>query len=265
MTNEALTQHLKKIGFTDKAAAIYTTLLQLGGAYPSTLAEATHLNRSTTYKILLDLSVKGLVTEVERGKKLYYQIEKPAKLIRYSRDQVEMAQTAYDRTRELVPELEGIFSVNSNRPLVRYFEDTSGIASIYEDMVAEKKGYEMVAFSHGEAFKEYLSPKDLNRFIKGKERLGITTRAIVPDTQENRRYNSTVFAGIDKKVWPKIRYIPKDVFPFEAEITLYGQSKLAITKLRGEKLAGIVIEDQLIHDMIMMIFELAWRSDQVHS
>jgi len=44
---------------------------------------------------------------------------------------------------------------------------------------------------------------------------------------------------------------------------LYDEDKLAITKLGGEKLIGLVIEDKLIHDMFKMIFEIVWKSNQV--
>ena len=129
-------------------------------------------------------------------------------------------------------------------------------------MVAENK-YEMLSFSHCEAFKNYLPSNSLQKFVKSKERNNITTRAIIPDTRENRKYSATVFAGIKRTFWPDIRYVPESVFPFEAEMTLYGSSKLAITKLKGERLVGIVIDDKLIHDMFKMIFELMWMSDQV--
>ncbi len=251
MNNERLIQQLQKTGLSEKAALVYTTLLQLGGAYPSTLSEATRLNRSTVYKILLDLSVKNLVTEIERGKKLFYQV-------------AEMAQDAYEKTRDLIPELEGIFSINPNKPIVRYFQDAEGIASIYEDMVSVKKKYEMIAFSDGDAFKNYLPPKELDKFAKGKARIGITTRCIVPDTADNRIYSETVFAGLEKEIWPRLRYLPKELFPFPGEITLYGDNKVSITKLKGDKLLGLVIEDQMVHDMIKMVFELLWKSDQVH-
>jgi len=262
MTNENITKHLQKIGLSGKSAIIYSTLLEMGGAYPSALSEATKLNRSTVYKILLDLSIKGLITEVERGKKLYYQVEKPEKLVRFTRDQADLAQEAYEKTRELVPELEGLFAANPHKPIIRYFSNADGIASIYEDMVKEKR-YEMISFSHGQAFKEYLNQKALQRFVQAKEKNGITTRAIVPDTEDNRKYNENVFKGVKKSVWPDIRYVPAEVFPFEAEMTLYGESKLAITKLRGDRLVGVVIDDKLIHDMFKMIFELVWKSDQV--
>ena len=127
---------------------------------------------------------------------------------------------AYDKTRELIPELEGMFAINPNKPIIRYFNNPDGIVSIYEEMVSKKRKYEMISFSHGQAFKDYLPAKSLYRFVKAKERIGITTRAIVPDTEDNRKYNENVFRGIKKEIWPNIRYVPAKIFPFEAEMTL---------------------------------------------
>jgi hypothetical protein len=130
-------------------------------------------------------------------------------------------------------------------------------------MVSKKKKYEMLSFSHGQAFKDYLPARSLLKFTKSKERIGITTRAIIPDTEENRMYNQDVFKGLKRAVWPDIRFVPKEVFPFEAEMTTYDNDKLAITKLTSDRLIGLVIEDKLIHDMFKMIFELVWSSDKV--
>ena len=263
MKHETIIRHLQKTGLSEKTSIVYSTLLELGGAYPSHIAEVTKLNRSTVYQILTELSIKGLITEIEKGKKLFYQIEKPEKLIRYAKMQSDMAHDAYEKTRELIPELNGLFGQNANRSIIRYFQNAEGIMSIYEEMVSEPESYEMIAFTHGEAFKKFFPEKSLQKFIRGKIDKNIKTRAIAPDTQENRAYGSNVFKGVHKSLWPVIRYVPKEVFPFEAEITLYGKHKIAITKLLGEKLVGIVIEDQIIHDLISMIFELLWKSDQV--
>lgn len=263
MNNDVLAKKLQNSGLSDKASLIYTCLLEMGGAYPSTLSRITKLNRSTVYKILLDLSVKGLITEIERGKKLFYQIEKPEKLIRYSRMQSEIAAEAYKNTRELLPEIEEIFGKNPNRPKIRYFQNADDIISIYEEMVSGRKKYEMIAFSNAEEIKRFFPLKALRKFVKAKERIGITTRAIVTDTEENRRYNSSVFPGIKKSIWPSIRYASTDIFPFRGEITMYEDNKVAIIKLKDNKLIGLIIEDQSIHDMMKAIFEMLWRSDQI--
>jgi sugar-specific transcriptional regulator TrmB len=89
-----------KIGLTDKESAVYSTLLELGGAYPSKIAEKTKINRSTVYKILLDLSVKGLVSEIQKKGKLFYQIENPDKLARYLKDKVTIANDQFEKAQK---------------------------------------------------------------------------------------------------------------------------------------------------------------------
>jgi len=48
-----------------------------------------------------------------------------------------------------------------------------------------------------------------------------------------------------------------------AEITIYGDKKVAMTKFGNENIIGVIIEDKIIHDMMKMIFELAWNSPEV--
>ena len=72
--NPLFLKKLEKTGFSDKEALVYLTLLELGGASPSKIAEYAELNRTTVYKILLNLSVRGLINEIEKRNKLFYQI-----------------------------------------------------------------------------------------------------------------------------------------------------------------------------------------------
>lgn len=257
--NQNILSNVSNIGLSDKEALVYTVLATLGGAFPSRIAEEAKLNRSTTYKILLDLSIKGLVNEIKKKNKLYYQIERPQKLIRYAKDRVEMAKDQLDKAEKALPELEGIFSFVSNKPKVLFFEGPDTIQNVCNDMVSEGK-YEMLAFSNAAKFQKSLSPKKLKEFVSQKARLGITTRAVVPDTVEGRKYSETVFGSLKKSSWPIMRFVPADVFFFDAELTLYGKNKISITKLSKDNPIGVIIEDDVIYQMMKMIFELAWRS-----
>ena len=53
--------------------------------------------------------------------------------------------------------------------------------------------------------------------------------------------------------------MPHAVFPFPGEIIVYGKNKVFFVKF--DKLApiAVIIEDQTIHDMMRMIFELSWN------
>jgi len=261
--NLDLVKSLQKTGFTDKEALVYVSLLELGGAYPSRIAEYCGLKRATTYNVLTALSIRGLINEIEKRNKIFYQIDKPQKLLQYSSNQIQMAKDGFEKAEKILPDIESIFSLIGGKPKVFFFEGPETINAICLDMVAGKGGYEMLAFSNAHGFKNSMTPRQLEDYIKANERLNITTRAISPDTLENRSYNQNTFENVRKEYRPRMRYIPSDKFPYEAEITVYGENKVGITKLGGENIIGVIIEDKMIHDMMKMIFELSWGSPEV--
>ncbi|MBY0110886.1 helix-turn-helix domain-containing protein [Patescibacteria group bacterium] len=252
-------ERLKKAGLSDKAAVVYEVLLERGGAYPSAIAKEARLNRSTTYKILLDLSVKGLVTEIKKGSKLYYQIEKPQKLVRFAKMRVEQGKEMQATAEELLPELEGLYSLVPNKPKITYFEGKEGMLSVYEDHVRVDEPYEMVAWANTGHLTEFF-PIDFFKFYKKeKERIGISARGIVPDTNKDKAFIEEQYSYIDKKYWPKIKHIPAAQFPFKSEITVYGKNKVSILNLENKNYSGVIIEDPTIHQMMRMMFELSWN------
>jgi HTH-type transcriptional regulator, sugar sensing transcriptional regulator len=261
--NQSLVKSLQKTGFTDKEAMVYVSLLELGGAYPSKIAEYSGIKRATTYNILTTLSVRGLINEIEKRNKIFYQIDKPSKILNYSNSRIEIAKEGLEKTEKILPDLESIFSLIGDRPKVLFFDGPDTILNICNDTVSGKGNFEMIAFSNASKFKDVMTPKQLTDFVKTKERLNISTRGILPDTPENRSYSPKVFKEIKKELWPKARYMPAEKFPYEGEITIYGVNKVSITKLGGQNIIGVIIEDKMIHDMMKMIFELSWNSPEV--
>jgi len=259
MHEEHIIEELKKIGLSDKAAAIYAAVLDLGVAFPSAVAERTHLKRSTVYTLLTDLAIKGLVTELERNKKICYQAERPSKIVSFARGQIQLAEDRLERAKKVLPDLEGIFSLVSYKPRVRYFEGADGVKTVYEDHINENTAYEMVGFSNVEELVKFFSAQFLARYVKTKEKIGVKTRGILPNTAFSRRYNERVYRGLNKKTHMKIRTIPADLFPYKGELTVYGTNKVSIINFHENVLIGVIIEDKMIHDMMRMIFELSWR------
>lgn len=62
---------LKKLGFSDKEAVVYTALLQHGKILPAQLAKITGLNRSTVYSVAGELARRGVVAEDLAGPTRY--------------------------------------------------------------------------------------------------------------------------------------------------------------------------------------------------
>ncbi len=255
-----MVRDLQRSGLSEKAALVYATILEMGGAYPSRISEATHLNRSTVYKVLIDLSVKGLVTEIEKGKKLFYQVERPQQLLRFAKMRRDTADEEYERVKTIIPEIEGMYSMSPNKPRIRFFENREGIMSILEDHINVKTPYEMVGFANTDGLEKFIPPTFFKNYIQRKNCIGITTRGILSDGMQARTFNSRMYSVTKKSVIPNLRFIPADQFPINGEIIMYAGNKISFFNF-DEKggLVGIIVEDKAIHDMMVRIFELAWK------
>jgi len=261
--NHILIKKLEKTGFTDKEALVYVSLLELGGAFPSRIAEYSGLKRATVYFILTALSVRGLVNEIERKNKLFYQIEKPEKILRYAQNKVNESEDSLEKTKTLIPEISQLFDLLKDHSKVTYYEGLDGLLSIYEDMININKPYEMLAFSKASELIPLVPDKFIKNYTKKKIELGITTKIFVPDTPENREHLPIYPENTPKKFYPIMKYIAPEKFDFNGEIVIYGDSKIAITNFGGNKLTGVIMEDKALNGMMRVIFELAWESKSV--
>jgi len=262
MDTALLISTLEKAGLSEKAVLVYAMLLECGGAFPSHIARETKIKRSTVYSVLIELSIKGLVGEVQKRGKLFYTAQHPKRLVSYGARRIATAEEDYEKIKSALPELEGLFSGSTNKPKVSYFEGVDGVMAIYDDHIAAKKKYEMVGFVNVVELMRFLPQKQYRQYVRAKERIGITTRGIVPDTKENRAYKKTIYgiAATKQKTLPQVRFISQETFPAKGDITVYDRNKVSIVTFADKHITGIIIEDETIHAMFQMMFELAWKS-----
>lgn len=258
LQNKKLTEQLHSIGLSEKESLVYASLLELDTAFPARIAEYSKLNRSTVYKILFDLSAQGLVNGFEKNHKLCYQVEKPDKLINFAKNQVNLADERLKQTEHFLPEIEWMFSRIPERPRIRFFEGPEGAREAYEDHISQRHGYEMLGFSNATEIQKFFSKKFLHNYVVKKAKLGITSRGIFPDSVADVDYNRTVYRNVPQKYWPVIKHVPREIFPYKSEITLYGNDKVSVINFHENKMVGILIEDVTIHNIMRLIFELSW-------
>ena len=261
--NPLFLKKLEKVNLTDKEALVYLSILELGGAYPSRIAEYSGLNRSTAYKILLNLSVRGLVNEIEKRNKLFYQVEKPDRLIKDTENRLQWAKKSLDLAKKIIPEINEIYGQFGGKPKITYNEGVEGIKTIYEDHLAVSESYEMLAWADTTEVKDFLPKTFFNEYVKSKESIGITTRGIIQDTIESRQFNNIRYKDIKKSIWPNIRFTSKKKFPMTGEVVVYGKNKVSIVNLSRTNSVGTIIEDEKIHNMMKTIFNICWESSAI--
>jgi hypothetical protein len=134
-----------------------------------------------------------------------------------------------------------------------------GIIAIYEEHVSATEPYEMLSYSNVDDLIKTLPKKFVADYIKQKEKVGITTRAIFPQTEFAKKYNKEIYSGTAADIHVKDRFIAPEQFPFKADITVFGKNKVSIINFQNNVMIGVVIEDATIAGMMRMIFELAWK------
>jgi sugar-specific transcriptional regulator TrmB len=254
-----LVQKIQGIGLSENEALVYTTLLERGGASPSFIADETRLNRTTVYRILDSLLIKGLVNSVLRAKKQFYQAENSHALERYAKDRVTIAERAKQQTEQLSPMIDSLLRMASHKPLVEFYEGPEGVQDMYADHVRVSAPYEMLGFANISNLHQFFGETFFQNYVQKKLEIGISTRGILPDTKQDETFIQEHYARAPKQLVPHIRTVAPDIFPYQSEITIYGINKVSIVNIYDSQIIGMRIEDQMTHDMMTMIFELAWQ------
>ncbi len=254
-----LEQQLYKAGLDEKEAIIYTYLLKHGGGTPSQISTDTKINRSTVYKVLLRLSVKGLIGESKKGTKRYYFAEKPSKLKRYKKEQERILERQMTYIEDLMPKLNELYA-STRKTTQAYYYEGDDIKQIYNDQVSYKNS-EILAIANLDTLGDFW--KDLTYwrwYIRQKMHNNITTKGFVPDTQKSQEVHDSVYLDVPKKYRPVIKKLPQSFFTFKGEYMIYGDDRISIINLKEGELSGVIIVDKSFHQMMKNFFNLVWNS-----
>ena len=104
-TTPMIIESLRKIGFSEKEAVVYTHLIRLGAQPVSVIAERAKINRTTTYDIIENLTKKGLVSSIKKDGITHFKALDPKELVNYlEREKVEHVKKLekQQKVRELI-------------------------------------------------------------------------------------------------------------------------------------------------------------------
>lgn len=147
-----ITPILKKLGLSEKETRVYHACLSEGPSPVRALAEASGVNRGTTYNILKYLIDLGLVSYYHKETRQYFVAEDPAKLLDvFSAKQEELERSKHE-VADALPTLRSLFQKAGGGPVVRYYEGKKGVRTILEDVLSvvneeKKKSYDVYSSS----------------------------------------------------------------------------------------------------------------------
>ena len=123
---------LQNFGLTDAEVRVYLTLLRLGEATASTLAQKTNTNRTFTYDRLKKLLGSGFVSYVTRDNKKYFMTSDPNQLLSIIKEKEEQIKT-------ILPELEKLKLPQKEGPVVSIFSSRKGVQTALNLILKDKK------------------------------------------------------------------------------------------------------------------------------
>jgi len=245
-------QALEDLGLSKLEVDAYLALVKTSGAQPaSVIARRMNVNRTTTYKALVNLTKFGLATKTMRHGIICFFAEDPEDSLRNlveskTQNLKEVSATILEAIPSLVVGEEG----SPNMPKIRYYEGIEGIKQVYESVLKEGVDY----YRYGDITKIYNVLGDFaDDFIKRRNQLGITAHAIMPYHKRSEELYKR-----DKEELRKALYLPHDLLPIEGEVRIFG-NKVAILTLKKDAPIGIIVESEVVARMFKSIFMLTWR------
>ena len=238
---------LKTLGFTDSEAKIYLLALEKGPSSVQDLAKIAKVSRVTTYAVIETLSARGLMSNVQKGKKTLYAAESPERLVSFVHTRVRQMESTLHEVESLIGDLKLL--QRGEKPVVKMFEGKEGLAAVHDDILTSHPDtiYEMtnVDALYSLFPKEYFAPyrKELEkRKIKSKG-IGI--------------YSQPLASREDVHV---VHLSPKDA-SFFGSIAIYN-NKVALTTLQGKNIS-ILIESEIVAQCMkeMLRFAMKGASD----
>lgn len=228
-------KYLQEIGLSEKEAQIYLALLQVDNESIQDLAKRTGINRTTVYPVLETLEKKGLVSEIQLGKKINYEAAPPERLETFVERQKVVLQERAERLKDIIPQIKSVQREQGERPVVKYFEGRDGAISAYEEFYSsfkteEKQGYFVF---NVDLLKTVFTEKEMEAFRnirKGKN--------VHPVSVYNANMHERPFApGSGERI-----KIDHEKYPILADMSII-DDQIILTTL-GEKVSAILIKSK---------------------
>lgn len=244
-------KELVSIGLSEKEAAVYLALLELGSDTVQNIAKKSGVNRATTYVILDALKKKGVASTVEKGTKTHFQAESPdalRKLIRFQEAEIKEHEA---KLADMLPELRGVFNRAENKPIVRFFEGKEGLLQIVEDIFSQTPAdSEVLNVYNVEVINTVFTEQERSKIIQSRLKKRIRAKDI---------YTSATIGPTNKpsRLLESVQ-LTDATFLLPGDVTIYG-NRVALSSLK-DRLSGVIIESPVIAQTLRSLFLLAFEA-----
>lgn len=242
---------LEEVGLTRNEARAYESLLTDGEATPPAIANRINISRENSYYVLNSLVKLGLAEKKEKGKKLLYTPLSPEKIKDLLEEQKQRFTEKEKSINAIIPELNNLFSMRTDKPSVSYFEGIKGIKQLYKDALSLPNPGEMLVF-RSPRDQEVLGIDWIKEDNKKLFLAGIKIRLISPKSA-GPLFESIGSIKLDRRV-----KFASDSLNLPTEITVY-KDRVSFVPYRKDKMSTLIISKDYA-DTMRQIFNYIWDS-----
>lgn len=237
-----------QLNLSHKEELVYLSLLKQGPTPIRTLAQDSGVNRGSVYEALKKLAEEGLVSYFHKGKRQHFVAEEPITLSKNLARKKTEIEEAEKTLRTLLPTLTKLRSHNTGHPVVKFYENYSGVRSILEDVLTSmslEKEKKYVVFSSS-AIRPYLYHKSaFPTFTEERIKRKIFVRTIASGEGGGTQ-------GKDERKW----LTKADSSP---TYKLIYAGKVAMISIGDKNIPhGLIIEDKALFETELAIFDSLW-------
>ncbi len=233
---------LKLFGLDEYEIKVYLALLASGSAKVNQIAKKLGMPRTTVYRILDYLILKGLVSYVIKSGIKHFETADPKNLLSILKEKQKYIE-------DILPELEGMRASLKEKPEIEVYEGKEGIKSIMDDLINEEKT--ISAFSSTKDIFNLLQYYTPN-FIKRRVKFGIHIKLITEKTEQTKKE----LKAKDRVELRETRFIPK-IGQIPNTIYIYG-NKVAILNTDIKNPQGILIQNKNFAETQKLLFDFIW-------
>lgn len=238
-------KYLNLLGLTDSEASIYLAVLKSGPETVQNIAKIVGLSRVTVYAAIESLTKHGLMTSVEKGKKQFYAVEPPERLVSLAENKTSQMQSMIKEIKDNIQELKLIQS--GDKPVVKMYEGVEAFAAIQEDVLQAKTDLICEFGNRDEIDRVYPYGQEVRSKYLGKLATKPAERRLIYISKNKQPRN------VEKN--KIIKFLP-DSYNFTGDIFFY-EDKIWLSNFQDKQLA-VMIKSKELKDTLQAMFDIIW-------
>ncbi len=239
---------LSTLGITQKQQKLYMYLLEHGSHTASELAGILGEQRTNIYLLAEDLEKNGLLERDASRPVVRFLATNPNRLQRLMTQKQHALAESATQLKKALPEMTGLYQINSAQPGLAYFEGIKGYSAALEDMIRSEQ--EVCVFGASNVSRARPDAWDvLQNKLQKRALAKVRTRILFEQAlQESTDIHSRQRQRMQVRFWGDA--------VFDSEVAVYGSTVVLTTY--DDKLSSLVIKNQSLANTLQSIFDTAW-------